>query len=177
MFWSRVSSSGMRLVPETNTQKPSVPRLNYKAFGGARPARSTRRMKSNDECDASGEVRTRMGRVCSHRLGRPEALLEIGTSRQPEAGAGGIAEHAGGGGDLGRRLAAEVWRPPHRRLFGAGARSFDLYADQVRAPGAVSGAPHHRSTIPGNVLYFRCQGDPNDTGFLLDLLLRHRERL
>src|SRR5216683_6169943 len=42
MFWSRVSSSGMRLVPETNTQKPSVPRLNYKAFVGARPARSRR---------------------------------------------------------------------------------------------------------------------------------------
>lgn len=38
-----VSSSGMRLVPETNTQKPSVPRLNYKAFVGARPARSRRR--------------------------------------------------------------------------------------------------------------------------------------
>src|SRR5215467_6515923 len=87
-----------------------------------------------------------------------KALLEIGASRQPAPGAGGIAEHAGGGGDLGRRLAAEVWRPPPRRLFGAGARSFDLYADQVRAPGAVSGAPHHRSTIPGNVLYFRCQG-------------------
>src|SRR5215467_255301 len=122
MFWSRVSSSGMRLVPETNTQKPSVPRLNYKAFVGSQASPFERRMKSNDECDASGEIRTRMGRVCGHRLGRPEALLEIGTSRQPEAGAGGIAEHAGGGGDLGRRFAAEVWRP-HRRLFGAGARS------------------------------------------------------
>jgi hypothetical protein len=35
--------------------------------------------------------------------------------------------------------------PPHRRLFGAGTRSFGLYAGQVLAPGAVSGAPNYRS--------------------------------
>ena len=34
----------MRLVPETNTQKPSAPRLHYKTFVGAKPARSRRGM-------------------------------------------------------------------------------------------------------------------------------------
>jgi hypothetical protein len=32
------SSGGMRLVPETNTQKLSVPGLYYKTFAGTRPA-------------------------------------------------------------------------------------------------------------------------------------------
>src|SRR5262249_34468595 len=130
-----------------------------------------------------------MGRVCGHRLGRPEALLEIGPSRQPAAGAGGIAEHAGGGGDLGRRLAAAVSRSPHRRLFGAGARSFGLCADQVLAPGAVSGAPKYSHLVlfpvhPTTAARYRetfctsgAKDEPNDTAFLLDLLLRHRERL
>jgi hypothetical protein len=32
------SSGGMRLVPETNTQKLSVPGLYYKTFAGTKPA-------------------------------------------------------------------------------------------------------------------------------------------
>ena len=40
MFSRSASSSGMRLVPATNSQKLSASRLNYKAFGGAKPARS-----------------------------------------------------------------------------------------------------------------------------------------
>src|SRR5215471_13098260 len=62
--------------------------------------------------------------------------------------------------------AVETWAAGLQQRFGGRpiavcleqARSFVLYADQVRAPGAVSGAPHHLSTIPGNVLYCRCQG-------------------
>src|SRR6516164_5993374 len=49
MLFPRVSSSGLRLVPETNTQNRSAPRLPYKTFVGAKPARSRRRMNRMSE--------------------------------------------------------------------------------------------------------------------------------
>src|ERR1700693_5431854 len=102
---------------------------------------------------AINEIRTGVGRVCGHRLGRPEAFLVFGPGRKPAAGAGGIGEHAGGGGGLGGELAAAIWRPSDRRLFGAVARGLDLHVEQVRAPGAVPGAPHHGGTLSGDFLY------------------------
>src|SRR5262252_9071672 len=39
----------MRLVPSTNSQKSSGPRLHYKAFVGAKPARSEWRLCSMSE--------------------------------------------------------------------------------------------------------------------------------
>src|SRR5262249_20512755 len=48
--------------------------------------------------------------------------------------------------------AVETWAAGLQQRFGGRP------TDQVRAPGAVSGAPHHRSAIPGNVLYFWRQG-------------------
>src|SRR2546426_8327675 len=52
----------------------------------------------------------------------PISFLVFGPGRKPAAGAGGIGEHAGGGGGLGGELAAAIWRPSDRRLFGAVAR-------------------------------------------------------
>src|SRR5262249_15327493 len=49
MFKRSVSSRGMRLVPMTNSQKTSVPRLDYKAFGGTKPARSRKENRQHVE--------------------------------------------------------------------------------------------------------------------------------
>src|SRR5215831_7566872 len=118
-----------------------------------------------------------MGRVCGHRLGRPEALLEIGPSRQPAAGAGGIAEHAGGGGDLGRRLAAAVSGRPIavclEQARGALVYVLTKYSHLVLFPVHPTTAARYRETFCTS----GAKDDPNDTALLLDLLLRHRERL
>src|SRR5215470_13054346 len=53
MLANSVSSSGMRLVPVTNAQKTSGPRLHYKAFVGAKPARSLRRRRLRQLHDSS----------------------------------------------------------------------------------------------------------------------------
>src|SRR5215469_13352495 len=84
MFSQSSSSSGLRLVPATNSQKLSASRLNYKPFGGAKPARSKGGL-ANVGFVACDSFRTCMGRVRGHRLGRPEELLATGASRLPKA--------------------------------------------------------------------------------------------
>src|ERR1051325_11616111 len=88
MFYPSVSSSGMRLVPVTNTQKSSGPRLRYKFFAGAKPARSHKEDLHHVGIIDYGGVRAGMGCLCGHRLGRPEEFLAAAPCRLPAAGAG-----------------------------------------------------------------------------------------
>ena len=148
----------MRLVPETNTQKPSAPRLHYKTFVGARPARSRRRMNRMSEPMQSAKSEPEWAAFAAIDWADQKHFWRLAPCRQRATGTRGIGEHAGSGGGLGRSLAAAVWRPPHRRLFGAGARDLGLYADQVRAPGAVPGAPHYGGALPGDLLSVGGQG-------------------
>jgi hypothetical protein len=57
----------MRLVPMTNSQKMSAPRLYYKAFVGSQALPvSERRIGNHAECSSIIIVRTGMGRVGGH---------------------------------------------------------------------------------------------------------------
>ena len=79
---------------------------------------------------------------------------------------------------MGGGLAAAFWRPAHRRLFGAVSRALGLYMltkypHLVLFPVHPTTAARYRETFwPSGA-----KGDPSDTASLLDLLLRHRERL
>src|SRR5664280_2923095 len=118
-----------------------------------------------------------MGRVCGHRLGRPEALLATGPGRLPTRRTRGIGQHP---------EAVEVWATALERRFGGrpiavcleqkrGALVYMLakYAHLVLFPVHPTTAARYRETFCTS----GAKADPSDTASLLDLLVRHRERL
>ena len=169
----------MRLVPVTNTQKTSGPRLHYKAFVGAKPARSRRRIGNMSECDAS------------QRPSEPEwaAFAAIDWADQKNfwrllpAGSRtvrsrGIGEHAGSRGGLGGGLAAAFWRPAHRRVFWSSlAGPWCICSPSTRTWCCSRSTPPPRRVTGRPSLLPAPRTIPATRPSLLDLLLRHRERL
>src|ERR1051326_3723271 len=86
MFYPSVSSSGMCLVPVTNTQKSSGPRLRYKFFAGAKPARSHKEDLHHVGIIDYGGVRAGMGCVCGHRLGCFRVATRSQTGQKTDLG-------------------------------------------------------------------------------------------
>src|SRR5215471_3188928 len=78
---------------------------------------------------------------------------------------------------MGGQPGAAFWWPTCRRLLGAVPRGFGVHALEVPASSAVPCTPHYRGALPKDLHSFRSKSDPNDTAPLLDLLLRHRDRL
>ncbi len=72
---------------------------------------------------------------------------------------------------------AAIWRSAHCRDSGAVSWGAGVHAHQVPAAGVVPGPPHHGRAVPETFAPSGAKSDPSDTDFLLDLLLRHRERL
>src|SRR5262245_5745637 len=144
MFKRSVSSRGMRLVAMTNSQKRSVPRLDYKAFGGTKPARSRKENRQHVErIIGSIVVGTGVGRVGGNGLGRPEEFLAARPRRQPAVGSGGVRQYSGSRGKVGVQPSAAVWRSANCGDSGAVARGVGIYAYQVPALGSVPSPPHH----------------------------------
>ena len=118
-----------------------------------------------------------MGRVCGHRLGRPEALLEILLSRSQQQEQGELQNTP---------EAVETWAAGLQQRFrgrpiavcleqarGALVYMLTKYSHLVLFPVHPTTAARYRETFCTS----GAKDDPNDTAFLLDLLLRHRERL
>ena len=155
----------MRLVPVTNSQKTSDPRLNYKAFGGAKPARSQkedvatcRNALTSAPSEPEWAAFAAIDWADQKNFWR---LLPAGTRRSE---AGRIGQHPGSRGGLGGEPAAAFWRPAHCRDFGAVSWAPGVYAHQVPAPGAVPGPPHHRGALSGDLHSFRRQERPQRHG-------------
>src|SRR5215467_13652312 len=98
-----------------------------------------------------------MGRLCSHRLGRSEALLGAYPNCFRQGGARRVGCHPGSRRSLGCGAERAFLRPSDRGLSGTETRSLGLYAGQVRASGDLPGAPEHGGSVPGNILSFRRQ--------------------
>src|SRR6516225_1764163 len=177
MFKRSVSSRGMRLVPKTNTQKTSAPRLLYKAFGGAKSARFKRRIghMSNPLTPTPSEPEwAALAAIDWADQKNFWRLLPAG-SRQSESGELDNTPEA-----------VEVWAANLQQRFGGrpiaicleqsrGALVYMLtkYPHLVLFPVHPTTAARYRETFcPSGA-----KDDPSDTASLLDLLLRHRERL
>ena len=126
---------------------------------------------------AIGEVRAALGRVCGDRLGRPEELLAAAPGWLPAFRAGGTGQYP---------EAVEIWAAGLEKRFDG--RPIAVCLEQSRGPLVymLTKYPHlvlfpvHPTTAARYRETFAPSGaksDPSDTACLLDLLLRHRERL
>src|SRR6516165_10646906 len=177
MFKRSVSSRGMRLVPKTNTQKTSAPRLLYKAFGGAKSARFKRRIghMSNPLTPTPSEPEWAALAAIDWADQKNFWRLLPADSRKSEAGELDNTPEA-----------VEVWAANLQQRFGG--RPIAVILEQTRGQLVymLTKYPHlvlfpvHPTTAARYRETFAPSGaksDPSDTDSLLDLLLRHRERL
>jgi len=80
----------MRLVLMTNSQKTSVPRLDYKAFRRSQARPFQKGESQTCRTHYRSVVGTGVGRVGGDRLGRPEEFLAAPPRRQPAVGSWGV---------------------------------------------------------------------------------------
>src|SRR5262245_11724985 len=167
----------MYLVPLTNSQKTSDPRLNYKAFGGTRPARSRKGFATMSDALTSASSEPEWAAFAAIDWADKKnfwRLLPTGTRRSEKGELENSPE------------AVEAWAAGLQRRFGGrpivvileqsrGALVYMLtkYPHLVLFPVHPTTAARYRETFAPS----GAKSDPSDTESLLDLLLRHRERL
>jgi transposase len=168
----------MRLVPETNTQKPSVPRLRYKAFVGnqASPVREEEWVVMSEPMPSTKSEPEWAAFAAIDWADQKHfwRLVPADTRQQEQGELENTPE------------AVEVWAASLQQRFdsrpiavcleqarGALIYMLSKYAHLVLFPVHPTTAARYRETFCTS----GAKDDPNDTASLLDLLLRHRERL
>lgn len=107
------SSGGMRLVPETNSQKLSVSGLYYKAFAGAKPAPPQRSFFMPDA--AVTTVEPAWAAFVALDWGSQKHAWILEPARRRQAGRGFRRQYPGVGRGLGRWSEPPLRRPAGRR--------------------------------------------------------------
>src|SRR5664279_2979154 len=167
----------MRLVPVTNSQKSSDPRLYYKAFVGAKPARSNWRINTMSDSLPS---------VTTEREWAAFAAIDWADQKHFWRLVPADSQHAEQGEWDNTPEAVEVWATALERRFGGRPIAVCLeqkrralvymlakYAHLVLFPVHPTTAARYRETFCTS----GAKSDPSDSASLLDLLVRHRERL
>src|SRR4030095_516049 len=169
------SSSGMSLDPVTNSQKTSGPRLHYKGFVGAKPVPKRRFCGMSESLTVASEPEwAAFAAIDWADQKNFWRLIPAGSQRQEQGELENTPE------------AVEVWAATLHQRFGGrpiavcleqsrGALVYMLakYAHLVLFPVHPTTAARYRETFCTS----GAKADPSDTASLLDLLLRHRERL
>jgi len=166
----------MRLVPETNSQKFSGPGLYYKTFAGTKPAPPCREVwYMTDTANLTPEPVWAAFVALDWGDKKHAWILQPadGGNRQqgfvdntPEA----VALWAA---DLNRRFAGQPVAVALEQKRGAVVNLLLPYAHLVLFPVPASMSASYRKTfVPSGA-----KDDPTDAGWILDLLLRHRDRL
>jgi len=148
----------MRLVPVTNSQKLSGPRLYYKAFVGAKPARSNWRINTMSDSLPS---------VTTEREWAAFAAIDWADQKHfwrlvrptPNTQNKGNWTTRGGSRSLGTALERRFGGRPSRSVWSRSA-GLGVHACQVCPSGSVPGPPHYGSPLPGDFLYLRRQERP-----------------
>src|SRR6516225_5179418 len=175
MFFQSVSSSGMRLVPATNTQKSSGPRLTIRLSAEpSQPVGKEDRMSESLISAASEPEWAAFAAIDWADQKNFWRLVPAGSQHFEQGELENTPE------------AVEAWAANLQQRFGGrpiavcleqsrGALVYMLtrYPHLVLFPVHPTTAARYRETFcPSGA-----KGDPGDTASLLDLLLRHRERL
>ena len=167
----------MRLVPATNSQKLSGPRLHYKAFVGARPARWERRLKPGPES---------LPKATSEPEGAAFAAIDWADQKNFWRWTAAGSQQQEQGELENTPEAVAVWAAALPQRFGG--RPIAVCWEQSRGAWVYMLAqyahlvlfPVHPTTAARYGQAFCTSGakaDPRHTASLLDLLLRHGERL
>ena len=165
----------MRLVPETNTQKFSGPGLYYKTFAGTKPAPLERKKRVSDTIAVTPEPAWAAFIGLDWGSEKHAWILEPASGAKRERGVvantpEAIADWAA---DLHDRFGGLPVAVALEQKRGSVVNLLLPYAHLVLLPVPASMSASYRKTfVPSGA-----KDDPSDAAWILDLLLRHRDRL